>query len=217
MQEFIQVTGMVIKAVPVFETDKRIVILTKERGAVTVFARGAKKPNNRFLATTDVFCYGTFKLVEGKSAYTLTDAHIENYFQDIRNDFEGAMYGMYFADVADYYCRENNDEKEMLKLLYASLLALLKDSISNDLVKCIYEMKALTINGEFPGVIEGHALEDTTKYTIEFVRNTPVEKLYSFTVSEKVLGELIRECEYYRKKYIGHSFKSLSILESCKL
>lgn len=217
MQDFIEVTGMVLKAVPVLEMDKRITILTKERGKVSAFARGAKRQGSRFMAATNPFCYGTFRLYEGKSAYNLSDVKIDQYFEGLREDFEGAFYGMYFTDVADYYTRENNDEKEMLKLLYASLKALEKDVIPNELVQYIFEMKTLTVNGEFPGVIEGHDLLESTAYTIGYVQNSPMEKLYTFTVSEEVLRELERECDHYRKKYIGHNFKSLDILKNCRL
>ena len=54
-------------------------------------------------------------------------AAISNYFEGLREDFEGAYYGMYFLEVADYYTRENNDEREMLKLVYQSLRAVLAD------------------------------------------------------------------------------------------
>lgn len=217
MQDFIEVTGMVLKAVPVLEVDKRITILTKERGKVSAFARGAKKPGSRFMAATNPFSYGKFRLYEGKTAYNLSEVRIEQYFESLREDFEGAFYGMYFTDVADYYTRENNDEKEMLKLLYASLKALEKDAIPNELVQYIYEMKTLAVNGEFPGVLPGHELKPSAAYTIEYVQSTPIEKLYTFTVSEEVLRELSRECDIYRKKYIGHKFKSLEILENCRL
>nr|MBQ8252219.1 DNA repair protein RecO [Lachnospiraceae bacterium] len=217
MQDFIEVTGMVLKAVPVLEMDKRITILTKERGKISAFARGAKRQGSRFMAATNPFCYGTFRLYEGKTAYNLSDVKIDQYFESLREDFEGAFYGMYFTDVADYYARENNDEKELLKLLYVSLKALEKDSIPNELVQYIFEMKTLTVNGEFPGVIAEHELMDSTAYAIGYVQNSPIEKLYTFTVSDEVLGELERECDHYRKKYIGHNFKSLEILKNCRL
>lgn len=217
MQDYLEVTGMVLKAVPVLEMDKRITILTKERGKISAFARGARKPGSRFMAATNPFCYGAFRLYEGKTAYNLAEVKADTYFESLREDYEGAFYGMYFADVADYYTRENNDEKEMLKLLYASLKALGISSISNELVQYIFEMKTLTVNGEFPGVIASHALLDSTKYCIEFVRQSPIEKLYTFTVSDEVLRQLAAECEYYRTKYIVHKFKSLDILENCRL
>ena len=40
-----------------------------------------------------------------------------------RQDYEVAYYGMYFLEVCDYCTRENNDERELLKLLYQSLRA----------------------------------------------------------------------------------------------
>ena len=141
MQEYVEVMGLVVKCAPMGEYDKRVTILTRERGKIAAFARGARRPGSKLMARTNPFCFGTFKLYEGKSSYTLVDADISNYFDSFREDLEGAMYGMYFLEVADYYTRENNDEKEMLKLLYQSLRALSISSIPNELVMYIFEIK----------------------------------------------------------------------------
>ena len=46
MQEYTQITGIVLKAEPIGEYDRRVVILTKEKGKISAFARGARKPNS---------------------------------------------------------------------------------------------------------------------------------------------------------------------------
>ena len=214
MQENTQVTGMVLKAEPIGEFDKRVVILTKEKGKISAFARGARKPNSRLLAATNPFSFGEFRLYVGRSSYSILDACISNYFEGLREDFEGACYGMYFLEVLDYYTRENNDEKEMLKLVYQSLRALLHNSISNRLVRYIFEMKAMAVNGEFPGMPRDGNWEESTAYAVSYITNSSIEKLYTFTVTEKVLGELKEIADDYRRRYLDRTFKSLEIVDN---
>ena len=59
MRDLVELTGMVIKSTSVGEYDKRLVILTRERGRITAFARGAKRPGNSFKAPTRPIAIGT--------------------------------------------------------------------------------------------------------------------------------------------------------------
>lgn len=196
------------------EYDRHISLLTKERGKISAFARGARRPGNKLAAATNPFSFGVFKLYEGKNSYTIADAEIQKYFEELRTDYVGACYGMYFAEVTDYYTRENNDEREMLKLLYQSLRALCAESLPNPLVKCVFECKAIAVNGEFPGVPKDRELEQGTVYALQYIAASPVEKLYTFTVSDSVLAQLQQVADNYMKKFVGREFKSLEVLQT---
>ncbi len=215
MQEQISVTGMILKAEPVGEYDRRVVILTRERGKIAAFARGARKQGSRLLASTNPFCFGQFRLYEGRNAYSVAEALISNYFEAFREKFEEACYGMYFLEVMDYYTRENSDEKEMLRLLYQSLRALLHEGLSNRLVRYIFEIKALSINGEYPGPPKREQpYIDSTLYALEFIIGASVEKLYTFTVSGQVLEEISQIADYFRERFMDRRMKSLDILQA---
>ena len=112
------------------------------------------KPNSQFGGAVSPFCFGEFTLYEGRSSYNIMQVHISNYFQELKNDMEATYYGFYFMEFAEYYTREQNDETEMLKLLYQTFRALTKKNIPNELIRCIYELKAVYINGEGPQVFQ---------------------------------------------------------------
>lgn len=137
---------------PVGEYDKRLVILTTEKGKITAFAKGARRPNSALLACSAPFSFGEFSLYAGKSSYNIVSAEISNYFGELREDFESLCYAFYFCEFADYLTKENNDEKNILKLLYQTLRVLSKKTIELPLVKAIYELKIMALNGEMPQV-----------------------------------------------------------------
>jgi len=217
MRDFVLFTGIILKISPVNDYDRRLVILTKERGKITVFARGARRQGSRNMAATNPFCFGKFKLFEGKDAYNLGEAEITYYFDELRNDYEAMCLGSYFLEYADYYTRENNDEIEMLKLLFQSLRAIIKDNIDNRLIKIIYELKALCVNGEFPGLPAGKQFKSATVTAINYIQTSTIEKLYSFAVNDDVLKELKELSDDYRERFIDKHFLSLDLLEDSML
>lgn len=244
MAELIKVTGMVLSTMPVGEYDKRVVILTKERGKIHGFARGAKRPGNSLMAASQPFVFGEFMLIEGRNAYTVSSVKVLNYFEDFRKDIDATCYGCYFLEFADYYGRENADDLEMLKLLYQTVRALCKKTISYQLIRCIYELKIMAVNGECPQCFECvccHDMDHLTAfsarhrgflcskcaekeklhaipanadvvYTMQYIIATPIEKLYTFVVSDDVLHSLKIIIERYRNQSVDKRFKSLEIL-----
>lgn len=147
-------TGLVLSAMPIGDYDKRLVILTKEKGKITAFVKGARKPNSAFLACSQPFSFGEFTVYEGRNSFNVMSVNIANYFEELRKDLEAAYYGLYFCELADYFTHENDDGVLILKLLYQTLRALSQTSIPRPLIRLIYELKMIVLNGETPQVFE---------------------------------------------------------------
>ena len=173
-------------------------------------------------------------------------------------DVDAAYMGFYFLEFAEYFCQENSDEKEMLKLLYQSLRALESPAFSNRLVRAVFELKAMAINGEGPSMFacmhcrkteeliyfsvkrggmfcpacvkkihkfherevsvrDFMKIHESTRYAMQYIISTPVEKLFSFQLSEEVLEELQKIMRDYLHTYVRHGFKSLQIIDELML
>ena len=152
MNQSITVTGIILSQTPIGEYDKRVVILTKEKGKISAFAKGARRQNSPLMGVTSPFAFGEFTLYEGRTSHNVMQANIANYFMELSADLEGAYYGFYFLELTDYYTKEYNDETQMLKLLYQTLRALASGKINRELIRYIFELKTLVINGEYPEV-----------------------------------------------------------------
>jgi len=148
------VTGMVLSAMPVGDYDKRLVILTKELGKISAFAKGARRPNSAFLACSQPFSFGEFTLYAGRTSYNITAVVISNYFAGLRENFDNLCYGLYFCEFADYLTKEDDDDKDILKLLYQSLRALGETTIEAPLIRAVFELKMMALNGEAPQVFQ---------------------------------------------------------------
>ena len=237
----IRLHGMVLSSSNVSDYDKRLVLLTKEKGRVTAFVKGARRPNNPLVAACSPFCYGTFEAFAGKN-YHISGASIEYYFRGITEDFDKVCIGSYFLEMADYYSLEGMDESNRLKLLLATIKALDSNRFSLELIRNIYELKTWVIQGEYPNVFScmscdskenlvsfstrlrgcvckkcvgkegGLTISPSTLYTLQFIIATEIEKLYTFKLNEATQSELSQVIKSYRMSYFGHKFKSEEFL-----
>ena len=214
MQDQLKVHGVVLKAMPVGEYDKVLTILTKEKGKISAFSRNARRMNIKLMAVSNPFCTGEFALYPGRNAYTVTGADVQYFFEELRDDMEAMAYGTYFLEIADYYTRENNDEMEMMNLLFFTLRALVKKRISYPLIRAIYECKALVVNGEFPGIPSHMEVCPATALAVERIVTTEPKALYSFDLSKEALEELQEVAQKDLQEILHHTFKSLQFLES---
>lgn len=238
-----RVMGMVLSAATIGEYDKRVVLLTKERGRISAFARGARRPKSPLSASTEPFTFGEFFIYCGRDSYTIEQVEVKNFFPELRKDLDNLYMALYFCEVADYFTREGMEAKEELNLLYVSLRALMVPSLSKKLVRYIYEFRILAIEGEAPRIFEciqcggtealhhfyvgnagivcdnchdgrsGMEISETTIYTLQRIVSSPLEKLYTFTVGGKVQEELELVVGRYFSAHTDKSFQSLSMLE----
>ena len=124
--------------------------------------------------------------MKGGTLFTLVQAEIEQYFMDIREDFEKACYGCYFMEVAEYYTRENLDGGPMLNLLYVTLRALQDARLDYELVRCIFEMKAMVQNGEYPyETAEDPSLSEAVRCAIAHKPAAPLPEAVRFTLQRR--------------------------------
>lgn len=244
MREEQIVTGIVLYATLVGDYDKRLVILTKERGKITVFANGARRPNSSFCAASQSFVMGKFTVRPGRDSYNLLKVEVDEYFSQLPYDIEKMCYASYFCELMSYYTREGDFCTNNLNLLYFTLKALVDNKVPTKLIRCIYEIRLMDIEGQgihayacvkcqdkeinyFDAASGGmlctkcalkhkinKKVSDTIIYSLQFILSTPVNKLYGFYLTDDTLEELIWISNRFRDSYIDKNFKSLEILST---
>ncbi len=152
MSDRVILTGLVLGSYPYGEYDRRLVVLTKERGKVTMWANGARKTNSILRACSQTFVYGRFDCFMNRDGYRVTSAEVGNYFSEISGNIDLTYLASYFCELAEYETLENADEHRILTLLYQALRAITNTAIGPDLARVVYEMKMYYLSGEGPQV-----------------------------------------------------------------
>ena len=205
---------MVLYSGAVGDYDKRVVLLTREKGRIAAFARGARKQGSPLMAAVLPFCYGEFSLYAGRDYYVITEAKPARFFNGFRDDVARMCYASYFAEVMNYIARENSDASQLLLHLYVTLAELEKHRHPMPLIRSIFELRTLVLEGVFSPDSVRTQVQDGTDHALRYIAASTPGKVYAFRVSDAVQDELSRTAVYLFTSYAGHRFTSLDILDS---
>ena len=201
MRETVVLTGMILAASPMKEYDRRVELLTRERGRISAFAQGARKIGSALSACTIPFAFGEFSLYEGRNSYNVKSAAIKKFFGDIAEDYEMACHASYFAEMAQYFTKENMEAPEELLLLYVTFLAMQNKRVPLRLVRVIYEMRMMMAAGQGLELFECLRCRQTGTRAVYFAegglicdgcaaKDKELNRIYPFILSADALYSL---------------------------
>jgi len=106
------VEGIVLRRWDSGESDRRIAVLTSDRGKIYLTARGARKSGARLAAYTEPGTYARFGVGARRNAY-LTQAQPLRSFAQLRSDYARLMCAMSLFETVDAVCPEDQDSPEI--------------------------------------------------------------------------------------------------------
>ncbi|MBQ8002078.1 MAG: DNA repair protein RecO [Clostridia bacterium] len=185
MTEPLKIKGIVVNSAQWGDNDKMLTLLTKEKGVISVAAKGVKSIKNKNSQGVMPLCYSDFVLNDRGEAYSLVSADLIESFYKLREDVTSLAYGVYFAQLAAFTVGRNNYAEDELRLLLNTLYLLCKDPSRCDTLKCVFEVKICEYAGFAPYVdscacgSDGEYFDISTGEVVCSLHRTPTSKQMS--------------------------------------
>ncbi len=142
--------GVVVKTINLGEADKIITLLSEKFGKIQAVAKGARRTRSRFIAGTQLFCYGDFLLYKGKTWHYVNQADIINSFYKIRNDLEVLSGSTYIVQLIAEVAQPEQPSEALFDLAVEALRTMSEGEGDTQLVIRAVELKIMDIAGFRP-------------------------------------------------------------------
>ena len=153
---YLTVRGIVLRVTDHNDRDALLTVLTQDQGKLSVKARGLRRKNSPLTAPCQLLAFGEFTLFEYRGSYTINEAHSIELFHELRRDLTKLSLGTYFAQVAELISQEDIPNPELQSLLLNCLYAVSKLSLSEMLVKSVFELRVACLAGYTPDLFGCH-------------------------------------------------------------
>ncbi len=143
--------AFVLRSFPLGESDRVVTFLTRHVGKVRGVARGARRSRKRFGSNLELLsrvCLSYFEK-EGVDLSRVESAELLEPFYDLQADPERGAVLACFAEIADAFCREQQEDERFFRLLHASLRAV-RDGLDLDWAARYFEIWTLRLHGVLP-------------------------------------------------------------------
>lgn len=122
MQSSFVTDAINLKSYNLSESDKIIVMYSKDKGLIKGVAKGVKKPKSKLGARMDVLVANKVMLHSGKNLATICQADALNMFNNTRADLDKIFYSMYMTEIVNNFGIEDDPaSSDIYELLYNAL------------------------------------------------------------------------------------------------
>ncbi len=142
--------GLVVRETDWGENDKRIVLLTAERGRISVVAKGARSMRSKYANATQLFTYGNFEITDRGGYAWLGGASVSESFWGLRQDIERLALASYIVDMTGELTGEESPAGDILRLTLNTLYAIANAFKPPEQIKATFELRALAMSGYMP-------------------------------------------------------------------
>ena len=149
--------GLVLRETEYKDADKLLTVLTKDRGKLTLRARGVRSRSSRLKSGCQLLAYSEFTVFENKNSQLVDEAVPIMLFLPLRQDIEKLSLASYFAQVAEVLSQEYSPSPELLSLCLNALYALSELDRPQTLIKSAFELRAACLAGYTP-MLDGCAV-----------------------------------------------------------
>lgn len=142
--------GIVLREVDYKDNDRILTVLSRDRGKLTLRARGVKQKSSPLKSGCQLLAFSEFTVFENRGYLTINEAVPQEMFTPLRNDIEKMALASYFAQVTETLARENDADPQLLSLCLNCLYALSTLQKPQLMVKSVFEFRAACLSGYMP-------------------------------------------------------------------
>lgn len=139
-----------LKSYNLKDSDKIVVMYSRELGLIRGVAKGVKKPKSRLGARMDSLVANKVMLYKGKNLDTICQAEALNTFKDSRQDYDKLMYSSYVSEIISIFGVEDDpSSKEVYDLFYKALDRIASAKSKKDVMIAVikFQLKMMLIVG----------------------------------------------------------------------
>ena len=236
-----EVTGIIVNETNYGETSKILNVITKEKGLISLMAKGCKNIKSPLRSTTSKLTFGTFIIYykENKIS-TLKEVTVLDNFINIKKDIARISYATYILELSEGVIKQNNN-KQIFELLIQSLKKI-NEGFDPLVIMNILELKYLEFLGVMP-IIDACAVcgkktnivtlssfkggyvckecytnenivSDKTIKLIRMFYYVDIEKISKIDISQKSKNEINIFLDDYYSRYTGLYLKSKKFIKN---
>lgn len=229
----IRVEAIVLRHRDMGEADKILIVYSREKGKLSVMAKGVRKLHSRKAGHVETFTRVVLQIAKGKNLYILTQAEAQDNYENLRTNLELFGYASYAGELLDKFTYDEGEGQVITYRLIRETLERLNRGDDPSLVLRYFEMHLLDMMGFKPElqycVVSGDEIKPEDQYfsterggvvspgrqvgvevvtpikmdTLRYMRHFQRSK-YEAVTRAQIEPQIMREFEMVMQGYITH-------------